>query len=222
MIKLIKRKYYNQKQKLKYRAYLYIKNLLDFGTQLEKYNSFYQNANMHSSVKILPEAKIENLSNNVDSICIAENTMIRGQLFVFAHGGKISIGKDCFLGEHSRIWSANSITIGDRVYISHNVNIHDTNSHSIDPALRHAHYLAILLAHPKTNDFDIQSKKILIDSDVWIGFNSVILKGVKIGRGAIVAAGSVVTKDVPAFVIVAGNPARIVKDIGYLQQTSVF
>jgi maltose O-acetyltransferase len=67
--------------------------------------------------------------------------------------------------------------------------------------------------HPKTNDFDIQSKPILIEDDVWIGFNSAVLKGVTIGKGSIVAACSVVTKDVPEFVIVAGNPAKVVKEI---------
>lgn len=220
--KIFHKFYTNQKNKLKYKLYLYIKGLLEFGTQIEKNNRFYANAVVHPSVKVLPEAKIENLSNNTNSICIEENTMIRGQLFVFAHGGKISIGKNCFVGEHSRIWSAESVKIGDQVYISHNVNIHDTNSHSLDPKLRYAHYLAILVGHPKINDFDIQSREIIIDNDVWIGFNSVILKGVKIGRGAIVAAGSIVTKDIPEFVIVAGNPAKVIKDIGYLKHRGSF
>ena len=53
--------------------------------------------------------------------------------------------------------------------------------------------------------------KIIVEDDVWIGINSIILSGVKIGRGAIIGAGSVVTKDVPDYAIVAGNPARVVK-----------
>ena len=67
--------------------------------------------------------------------------------------------------------------------------------------------------HPKENIFDIKASPVVIDDDVWIGFNCTILKGVKIGKGSVIAACSVVTKDVPPNVIVAGNPAKIVKSI---------
>ena len=60
---------------------------------------------------------------------------------------------------------------------------------------------------------DVIRKPIVIKDKAWIGFNSIILKGVTIGEGAIVGAGSVVTKDVPPYTIVAGNPARIVREI---------
>ena len=59
----------------------------------------------------------------------------------------------------------------------------------------------------------MEYKPITIGDDVWIGCNSIILKGVKIGNGSIVAAGSVVTKSVPPFSLVAGNPAKIVKEL---------
>ncbi|MFZ5572828.1 MAG: acyltransferase [Thermodesulfobacteriota bacterium] len=116
------------------------------------------------------------------------------------------------MGEGTRIWSTESIHIGDRVQIAHNVNILDNNSHSLDPSIRYRHYRQIMTSgHPKTNTFDMQSAPVVIGSDAWIGFNSIILKGVTIGKGAIVAAGSVVTKNVPEFAIVAGNPAAVVK-----------
>jgi acetyltransferase-like isoleucine patch superfamily enzyme len=54
----------------------------------------------------------------------------------------------------------------------------------------------------------VEERPVVIEDDVWIGFGSAVLKGVTIGRGAVVAAMSVVTKDVPAYTIVAGNPAR--------------
>lgn len=54
-------------------------------------------------------------------------------------------------------------------------------------------------------------KNIILEGDNWIGANAIILKGVKIGKGAIVAAGAIVTKDVPEFAIVGGNPARVIK-----------
>ena len=61
-------------------------------------------------------------------------------------------------------------------------------------------------------DFEATSKgPIIVKDDVWIGLNSIILSGITIGQGAIVAAGSVVTKDVPPYAIVGGNPARVIK-----------
>jgi maltose O-acetyltransferase len=202
------------KQRFDYKIYRYISSIIDFGTQIDKNILFDKSATLHPSVKLFPTAKIENLANHPNLICIGENSVILGKLLVFAHAGKIRMGKDCYVGEDTRIWSADSIKIGDRVFISHNVNIHDTNSHSIDSVLRYHHFLAIMSSgHPETNDFDIQSEPIVIENDVWIGFNSTVLKGVKIGKGAVVAACSVVTKDVPEFAIVAGNPAKIVKEI---------
>lgn len=201
-------------KRIKYRIYLYIKSIFEFGENFERYKRFHQNADMHSSVKLLPNATIENLSEKKQLICIGENSVIRGQLLIFAHAGKIEMGKDCYLGEGSRLWSADSIKIGNRVLISHNVNIHDTNSHSLNSVLRHKHFIKLMSeGHPIVNEVDINSKAIIIEDDVWVGFNSTILKGVRIGKGAVVAACSVVTKDVPELVIVAGNPAKILKKI---------
>ena len=110
--------------------------------------------------------------------------------------------------------SADSLKIGNRVFVSHNVNIHDTNFHSVNPVLRHQHFVKIMSeGHPVANDVDIQSKAIIIEDDVWIGFNSTILKGVRVGTGAIVAACSVVIKDVSDFFLVAGNPAKVIKKL---------
>jgi acetyltransferase-like isoleucine patch superfamily enzyme len=66
----------------------------------------------------------------------------------------------------------------------------------------------------KNKDWSIvQSEKIIINDKVWIGFDVLILKGVVIGEGAIIAAKSVVTKDVPAWTLFAGNPAKYIKDL---------
>src|SRR3712207_856720 len=117
------------KNRIRYKLYKYIFSIIEFGENLDRHQSFYQQTNIHSSVKLLPKAKVENLSGNPQSIKIGENSVIQGQLFIFAHAGKIDIGKDCYIGDGTRIWSAASIKIGDRVFVSHNVNIHDTNSH---------------------------------------------------------------------------------------------
>ncbi len=202
------------KKAIKDKLSKYLLRLITYGQSLERDQSFATNAHVDNLVRIMPDAEIENLSGDPRLISIGSGSVLRGQLLVFAHGGKVSIGENCYLGEGSKVWSAELITIGDRVFISHNVNIHDTNSHSTNPKLRCQHFAEILsTGHPRKNDVDIISQPVLIEDDVWIGFNSIILKGVKIGKGAIVAAGSVVTKDIPRFSIVAGNPAKIIKKI---------
>ena len=204
----------NLKTKIRYKIYQSLSNLLEFGENFERCRKFSENTTVHPSAKFLPNANVENISRKAELICIEENSVIRGQLLIFGHAGKIEIGKDCYVGEYTRIWSADSVKIGNRVLISHNVNIHDTNSHSTNLNLRSQHFRQIVLnGHSTFNDVDIESKAILIEDDVWIGFNSTILKGVRIGKGAVIAACSVVTKNVPEFVIVAGNPARVIKKL---------
>jgi acetyltransferase-like isoleucine patch superfamily enzyme len=204
----------NAMNRLFQKIFLYIKLVIEIADNKQRYASFLTNATMHSSVEILPNASVTNLSQSKNLIIIGKDSVIRGELIIFAHSGKISIGEGCYVGDETRIWSSESIDIGNRVYISHNVNIHDTNSHSINAELRSQHFYAIMsTGHPKENIFDIKASPVVIDDDVWIGFNSTILKGVKIGKGSVIAACSVVTKDVPPNVIVAGNPAKIVKKI---------
>jgi acetyltransferase-like isoleucine patch superfamily enzyme len=153
-------------------------------------------------------SRLENNQSRPAAIVIGARSHLLGQLTVMGHGGNIQIGESCFIGENSRIWSACSITIGDRVLISHNVNIHDHNSHSPSAGARHLHFNQIFsTGHPAQLD-DVASAPIVIGDDVWIGFNATILKGVTIGKGAIVGAASVVTKDVEDYTVVAGNPAK--------------
>ena len=112
---------------------------------------------------------------------------------------KIVIGEDTFIGHNTLIsGSYNSeIIIGNYVDISHRVTI-STGTHEIDMRGRHTAGKGIF-------------GNIIINDGVWIGMNSIILPGVTIGKKSIVAAGSVVTKDVPAYSIVAWNPAIIKK-----------
>lgn len=158
------------------------------------------------------EAKVINLQNNRSAVIIGFSTHICGELLVFPHGGKIEIGSECYIGEGTRIWSGQHIKIGDRVLIAHNVNIFDNQTHSLSAQERNSHFRRIYSAgHP--SDIHLGECPVIIEDDAWIACMSIILRGVHIGRGAVVAAGSVVTKDVPAWTVVAGNPARFVKSI---------
>jgi len=63
------------------------------------------------------------------------------------------------------------------------------------------------------NEDDVAKKEVILEDNVWVGANAIILKGVRIGKNSVIGAGSVVTKDVPSNVVVAGNPAKIVRDM---------
>jgi len=157
-----------------------------------------------------PSSTIVNHQQDPSAITVGANTHIRGELLVCAHGGKIHIGDTCFVGEGSRIWSASSVRIGNRVLISHSVNIHDNDSHSPSAESRHKHFGQIIEAgHPNQLD-DVATAPVLIEDDSWIGFGSAIFRGVTIGRGAVVSAGSVVIRDVAPYCVVAGNPAHTI------------
>ena len=146
-------------------------------------------------------------------IQIGKYSHIRGALINISGKGNIVIGDWCYLGEQSTIWSSGAdILIGNRVLIAKNVSVINNNSHPVDAIKRHEHYKQIITqGHPA--NIELSAKDIVIEDDVWIGCNAIILKGIKIGKGSIVAAGSVVTKDVPRGVMVAGNPAVIKRNI---------
>lgn len=172
-----------------------------------------KSATLGSNVVFYPESKVINLQNDKLKIIINEGSQIRGSLLVNDGGGRIIIGKNCYIGDLSRLNSGESIEIGDNVLISHGVNIYDNDSHEIDSEARVNGYLNFLDNGVIFNKSSIKSQKIVVESNVWICLNSVILKGVTIGKGSIVAAGSIVTKDVPPNTIVAGNPAILIKKI---------
>jgi acetyltransferase-like isoleucine patch superfamily enzyme len=143
---------------------------------------------------------------------VGKHCRIEGELFVFAHGGRISIGDWCFVGPGTRVWSALEISIGNRVLISHNVNVMDSLTHPLDSGDRHAQFRSILYTgHPMAINLD--EKRVRIEDDAWIGAGAIVLRGVTIGCGAVVGAGAVVTRDVPSHAVVVGNPAHVVRHL---------
>ena len=153
-------------------------------------------------------------------IFIDEESMI-GCNFIFeSDSGVIKIGKRTFINAGTNIISINEIEIGDDVTIGWNIYIYDHDSHSLDYRFRKDDIERQREDFYANRNFifskdwsNVKSAPVKICNKVWIGFNAIILKGVTLGEGAIVAAGAVVTKDVPAWTVVAGNPATIVKKI---------
>lgn len=186
-----------------------IRKVLDIFNDLACKN----NVTYGKNTKFKSTAKVENLSQNKANITIGKHSIIRGELFTFRNGGKIYIGDYCYLGEQSKIWSGNEVIIGNNVLISHNVNIIDTNSHEENHIERAKGFERLLkYGHPHEKTCIVTSP-IRIEDFAWINFGAAILKGVTIGTGAIVAANAVVTKDVPSFTLVAGNPAVVIKHL---------
>jgi acetyltransferase-like isoleucine patch superfamily enzyme len=161
-------------------------------------------ATMHAT------ASIQNILGTPEAIVVGAHTHVRGELLTFWNSGQIRIGEWCYIGEGTRIWSQASISIGDYVLIAHLVDVHDTNSHPINWQERRLDSEAILGGGDYRTPTQTLSAPVIIEDDVWIGFKASILKGVTIGRGAIVSAGAVVTKNVEPWTIVAGNPARVI------------
>jgi acetyltransferase-like isoleucine patch superfamily enzyme len=170
-------------------------------------------AQMDDTVILHPESEIANLRNDPGCIRIGAQSHVRGQLLVFWDSGEIRLGEWTYVGHGSRIWSKERVDIGSHVLISHGVDIHDTDGHPMHWQQRREDIYRILSGKKKVGPREIASGPVVISDDVWIGAKATILKGVTVGRGAVVGAGAVVTKDVAPFTLVAGNPARFIKDL---------
>lgn len=112
----------------------------------------------------------------------------------FITGKKIEIGSNTVINRFTYLDGRASLRIGNNVNISH---------YSIIQTLTH---------DPQSQSFTCQEKPVTIGDYVWIGARAIICPGVTIGEGAVIAAGAVVTKDVPPYAIVGGNPARYIKN----------
>lgn len=124
--------------------------------------------------------------------------------FVEGTEPKIKIGKNCQFGRYTHITAIRNIEIGDNVLTGSFVLITD-NAHGSSSKRQ-------LNLNPLDRPL-VSTGKVVIENNVWIGERAIILPGVKIGSGAIIAANAVVTKDVPAMCIAAGIPAKVVKEI---------
>lgn len=118
--------------------------------------------------------------------------------FCCSYGRNTHLGDNVFLNSLCVILDNNEVHIGDRVQIGPSVQIYCA-----------AHPLAI---EPRIQGWEV-AKPIVIEREAWIGGGAILLPGVRIGRGAVVGAGAVVTRDVPANTVAAGNPARVIREI---------
>ncbi len=143
-------------------------------------------------------------------IIIGDDCLIHGNISTETAFANIKIGSNVFIG-NSTIFSVVEIIIEDDVLISSDCLIQDSDNHNLSRIVR----------KKDCNDWKtkgiqqwdlVEKKPIKICAGAWLGAKCIILKGVTIGEGAIIAAGSVVTKDVDPYTIVAGNPAKFIKN----------
>lgn len=196
------------------RIVIWLENVACLEKKRQNYQVISQFNSIHPSCNIGESATINNASGIKQDISIGANSAIFGHLMTFPMGGSISIGERSFVGEGSRIWSVANIRIGNYVLISHGVNIYDSNTHSISWQDRRIEINDRLPQVSSVNhDFDLKASPIIIEDDVWIGCNALILKGVRIGKGSIIGASAVITKDIPPFSVVVDKPTLLIKSL---------
>lgn len=129
---------------------------------------------------------------------IGDDALIINQPFYCDYGKQIRLGKRFFANFNFTVLDEAPVTIGDDCFIGPNVSIY-TACHSTDPVER--------------NSRREWAEPVVIGNNVWIGGSVTILPGVTIGNNVTVGAGAVVTRDVPDNVVVAGNPAKVIRHI---------
>ncbi len=166
-----------------------------------------------AGVEIHPSAKVNFRGvhyRSGSSLKIGEGSIVEGRLVCEQEGVSIVIGRNTFIGG-SLLASAGRIEVGDDVLISWGCNIVDHNSHAVGWSKR-KHDVEDWY-HGRKDWASVVIRSVRICDKSWLGLNVIVLKGVEIGEGAVVAAGSVVTKSVPPWTVVAGNPAKVIREI---------
>jgi acetyltransferase-like isoleucine patch superfamily enzyme len=128
-------------------------------------------------------------------------------------GGRIEIGRFCYIGDDVILSARHSIQIGDATLLGHGVQVFDNDSHPTDAWQREVQFRRMLGDKSVTAPMDIAARPISIGRRCWIGLGTLVMKGVTIGDDTVVAAASVVTGNLPAGVVAAGNPARVVREL---------
>jgi acetyltransferase-like isoleucine patch superfamily enzyme len=147
--------------------------------------------------------------NPPGSVRIGRDCTIRGAIRC-EKDGAVEIGDTVYVGDGVTLSTQVAVAIGDLTLLAHGVHIFDNDTHPSDPADREAHFKSILgLSEERAHQIGVGP--VMIGRSCWVGFNAAIMKGVTIGDESIVAAHSVVLRDIPPCSLAAGNPARVVK-----------
>ncbi len=148
------------------------------------------------SARVVGRPRIENHGH----ITLGDDVLLRSanlalELYT-APGAEIVVGNRCIINSGASLAATKSIILGNRVYLGTLVFIMDSNFHDVHDRQ----------VHPP-------GRPVVLEDDVWIGVKATVLPGVRIGRGSVVGAHSLVTRDVPPYTLVAGSPARVLRSL---------
>ena len=195
-----------------------------FGFEIRK-NNPSSNLNKRNNSKIGKGSNVDGVNLELRSseksriyFEVGEDSLISGNFVFETASGKISIGNRTFIGGGLFV-CIQEISIGSDVMFSWGCTVMDNNAHSVNWKERQEDVQNWKKGIDENaigkykNWTNVKSAAISIKDKVWVGFNVIILKGVTIGEGSIIGAGSVVTSNIPDWSIVAGNPAKIIRTI---------
>jgi acetyltransferase-like isoleucine patch superfamily enzyme len=151
-------------------------------------------------------------SQEPEALSVGSNCTMDGVHFALGPKGRVRIGDFCYF-TNAVLLCELELRIGSYVVIGWNATIADTDFHPLGPAERVADALACSPRGKGLPRPSIPRRPVIIEDDVWIGPNAAVLKGVRIGAGAFVEAGSLVTRDVPPRARVLGNPAQVIGEM---------
>lgn len=187
-------------------------NWIDAARSVLVASTFRRGAVMGPGCRVGSNAWCHNVHER-DRVRVGDHMICRGIVRCEDWGDpRIIIGDHVYIGDNALISAAERVEIGRFSLVAHGVQIFDNDSHPVDPFMRERDYL-IVCGHQQGPRHGIATAAVFIGEQVWIGCNSIILKGVTIGARSIISAGSVVTSCIPADSIAAGNPARVVKTL---------
>ena len=202
------------------------KKILDFSIQFKQwYETTWIYKHIENNRRYIHEQRMSRLFHHAKGVTFPQNLTSIGEDHIVIGNGttiheyciltawkstcaggdfhpEIVIGKNCSIGEYNHITSTNKIIIGDNLLTGRWVTITDNSHGETDFET---------LQQPPLMRLVTSKGPVIIGDNVWIGDKATILPGVTIGDGTIIGANSVVTKDVPAYSILAGNPAKIIK-----------
>lgn len=185
-----------------YRTYAYIRSRTNILRSLWLRNAFKECPNNVYLGKIGHIKHPECISIG-QMVCFDDNFYLYANRQTGKPSPELIIGDNCWFGADNHITANQKIIIGDNILTGKRVTISDNNHGTTD--------LATLKGAPRLRKV-VSKGGITICNNVWIGDNATILSGVNIGEGAVIAAGAIVTKNVPAYTVVGGNPAHIIKN----------
>ena len=173
--------------------------------------------------KFLPAFSINTNESHVrqyHKVNIGNHCLLGVTIYLETPDARVNIGDRVYMG-NSSIIAKTSVILGNDIMVSSGVTFYDHDSHSLDYRQRsmdlkqvYSDYINENGNYLKNKNWNfVNSQPIKIEDNVWIGTEALILKGVTVGEGAIIGARSVVTKDVPPYTLVAGNPAKVIKHL---------